>query len=161
MKKEMMRGAGWLMLSAVLVLIDQASKRWAQTVLAPQQTVELWKGVIGFRYAENTGAAFSAFSGATAALGVFSLAVCVVVAVWMIMNPKAGVRMMLPLSMILAGGVGNLIDRLAHGYVVDFFELQFVEFAIFNVADICITVGAALLFIVLLRGGEKSGRVDG
>ena len=66
----------------------------------------------------------------------------------------------LSLSMIFAGGVGNLIDRIRLGYVIDFFELQFMDFAIFNVADICITIGAALLFIALMRGGEGNARME-
>ena len=122
--------------------------------------MSLIDGVIGFRYAENTGAAFSALSGATVFLSVFSLAICIAIAIYMIRSTE-GARALLPLSMILAGGVGNLMDRVSYGYVVDFFELQFMKFAIFNVADICITAGAALLFAVLLFGGEKRGRMDG
>ena len=67
----------------------------------------------------------------------------------------------LSLSMVLAGGVGNLSDRVARGYVVDYIELQFMRFAIFNAADVFITVGAALLFVALLCGGERNGRMDG
>ena len=160
MKKRKMTSALWLSVSAALILIDWLSKRWAETILAPQGTASLIEGVIGFRYAENTGAAFSVFSGATALLSAFSLAVCAAVAVYMIRHPESGVLMQMSLSMVLAGGVGNLIDRITRGYVIDFFELQFMEFAVFNVADICITAGAALLFIALLCGGEKNGRVD-
>lgn len=160
MKKKWIKSAAWLSASAVMVIIDQISKQWARTVLAPRGAMPLIDGVISLRYAENTGAAFSAFSGARFLLIGFSLAVCIAVAIYIIMHPEMNMRMQLPLSMILAGGVGNLVDRIACGYVVDFFEFQFVRFAIFNVADVFITVGAALLFIVLLCGGDGDGRVE-
>lgn len=150
----------YLALSVFLLLVDIFSKRWAETVLAPVSSMPLIKGVVGLRYAENTGAAFSAFSGSTVFLSVFSLLVCIAVLIYMIRHPNAGWLCNLSLSMVLAGGVGNLIDRMTRGYVVDMFEVQFIEFAIFNVADICITVGAALLFIALLRGGERNARLE-
>ena len=149
-----------LVLSASLLLIDILSKRWAETVLAAVRTMPLLEGVIGLRYAENTGAAFSAFSGATVLLTAFSLVVCVILLIYLIRHPEMETFSKLSLSMIFAGGIGNLIDRITRGYVIDFFELQFVEFAIFNIADICITVGAVLLFVTLLRGGEDNVRME-
>ena len=146
--------------SVLLLLIDWFSKRWAETGLAAVGKMPLIEGIIGLRYAENTGAAFSAFSGATALLSLFSVAVCIVVLAYLFKHPEMGVLSKASLSMIFAGGVGNLIDRITLGYVVDFFELQFMDFAIFNVADICITVGAVLLFIALLRGGEGNARME-
>ena len=150
-----------LAISALLLLIDIVSKRWAETALAKQGTMPLLKGVIGFRYAENTGAAFSAFSGATILLSAFSVIVCAFILFYIIRHPEMSGPTGLSFAMVLSGGIGNLIDRMTRGYVVDFFEFQFVRFAIFNVADICITVGACLLFIALLRGGEAHGGMEG
>jgi len=152
--------APWLLLSTGLLLIDLLTKKWAETALAPVETMPLVEGIIGLRYAENTGAAFSAFAGATVWLSLISLAVCTVVLVYVVRHPEMGRLEHLSLSMVLSGGIGNLIDRIARGYVVDFFEFQFVDFAVFNFADIFITVGAALLFIALLRGGEIHARVE-
>ena len=149
-----------LVISVLLLLIDWVSKRWAENVLAAVRTMPLIKGIVGLRYAENTGAAFSAFSGATALLSVFSAAVCIAVLIYLLKHPEMDMLSKLSFSMVFAGGVGNLIDRITLGYVVDFFELQFIDFAIFNVADIYITVGAALLFIALLRGGEGNARME-
>ena len=160
MKKRKAALAAYLIGGAVLLLADILSKRWAETVLAPAGSMPMIEGVIALRYAENTGAAFSAFSGAMALLSIFSLAVCVAVLAYMIWHPEMDGLIKCSLSMVLAGGVGNLIDRITRGYVVDFFEFQFVEFAIFNVADICITMGAALLFIALLRGGDTKSRLE-
>lgn len=160
MKLSKMKSAGWFALSATLVFIDQLSKGWASGVLKGLRSLPLIEGVVGLRYAENTGAAFSSFSGAIDLLIAFSLVVCVTVAVHMLRHPEENIAMQLSLSLILAGGVGNLIDRIHCGYVVDFIELQFVDFAIFNAADIFITSGAVLLFIVLMLGGERNARMD-
>jgi len=78
----------------------------------------------------------------------------------MLRHPEETILMQQALALVLAGGVGNLIDRIRCGYVVDFIELQFIDFAIFNAADIFITSGAVLLFIVLLLGGERNARMD-
>jgi len=156
MKKGSLKSACWMAVAAALVLTDWLTKRWAEQALAPVGRMALWDGVVGFCYAENTGAAFSSFSGATMLLGIVSLVICIGVAVYKLRHPEADWLTQSALSMVLAGGIGNLIDRIVRGYVVDFIEVLFIEFAIFNVADICVTVGAALLFIALLRGGEKN-----
>lgn len=153
------RTTGYFLLSGALVAADQMVKRWAYHVLRPVGEIPLIRGLIGLRYAENTGAAFSAFSGATELLGVFSLIVCAALAVWMIRRPGMPSAMMISLAAIMAGGVGNLIDRAALGYVIDLFEFQFVRFAVFNVADICITLGSIGLFISILLGGDDHGRM--
>ncbi len=145
----------YALLAAVLIAIDAVSKLWAVNVLEPMGSMPLIDGVIGLRYARNFGAAFSAFSGAGTLLSVFSMAVCAAVAVYLMKNIEMPLIEGVSLTMIFSGGIGNLIDRMTRGYVVDFFEFQFMEFAIFNVADVLITVGAALLFIVLLRGGDE------
>ena len=160
MKDRRFSSVCWLAVSGALVLIDWVSKRWAEQILAPRGRMPLIDGIVGFCYAENTGAAFSALSGSTALLSVASLLICIAVAVYLLRHPEADWLTKLSLSMVLAGGAGNLIDRIIRGYVVDYIELLFMKFAIFNAADICVTVGAALLFIALLRGGEKSDRMD-
>ena len=160
MKNRKIETAVFLGGSVLLLLIDWLSKRWAQTTLAAAKTMPLINGVIGLRYAENTGAAFSAFAGATTLLSAFSALVCMAVLIYLLKHPEMDRLSKLSLSMVFAGGTGNLIDRIKLGYVVDFFELQFMDFAIFNIADICITIGAALLFIALLRGGEGNARME-
>lgn len=151
----------WTSVVALLLLGDRLSKLWVQEVLRPAETMPLLPGFIRLCYAENTGAAFSAFSGATVFLSLLSIAVCIGIAAWLLYRPQCGKLLCSGLSAVLAGGAGNLIDRISYGYVVDFLELQFIRFAIFNVADICITVGAGLIFIALLVDGrEKNGRVD-
>lgn len=159
MKKHRISCLLWLTLSAILILADYLLKRWAETALKGNGRLILIENVLGLRYAENTGAAFSALSGATGLLSLVSLIVCVTVIVFMVIRPQRWF-VQLPLSMILAGGMGNMIDRLTLGYVVDYFEFLFMKFAIFNLADVFITVGAALLVLVLLIGGDEIGRMD-
>jgi signal peptidase II len=136
-------------------VLDAVSKLWAVSVLAPAGEMPLLDGIIALRFARNFGAAFSSFSGATLLLSLFSLCVCTAIGWYLMknvhMHPLEGIS----LTMIFAGGAGNLIDRVLRGYVVDFFEFQFVKFAVFNVADILITTGAVLLFIALMRGGNE------
>lgn len=159
MKKHRISCLLWLTLSAILILADYLLKRWAETALKGNGRLILIENVLGLRYAENTGAAFSALSGATGLLSLVSLIVCVTVIVFMVIRPQRWF-VQLPLSMILVGGMGNMIDRLTLGYVVDYFEFLFMKFAIFNLADVFITVGAALLVLVLLIGGDGIGRMD-
>lgn len=161
MKKERGTGAPAQMIgAAALVLIDWLTKRWAVHALGAGETMTLLDGIVGLRYVENTGAAFSALSGSTALLSGISLIICAGVAAYIVRHPEAGRLTKAAMTLILAGGAGNLIDRMLRGYVVDFIELLFMRFAIFNVADICVTVGAVLLFIALLCGGEVSGRME-
>ena len=160
MRERIRKSAGYLCLSALLIGIDQLVKRWAYVSLRPTDGIPLIPGLIGLRYAENTGAAFSVFSGSTLLLTLFSLIVCIALVVWLVRRPEMKWTLRLPLSVVLAGGVGNLIDRAMYGYVVDMFEFQFIRFAIFNVADICITLGAIGLLAALMFGGDEHGHVE-
>lgn len=154
-KQKMRRRLYYAMTATVLIAADIVSKLWAAKVLQPAGTMPLIDGVIGLRFARNFGAAFSSFSGSTLLLSIFSMFVCSAVGWYLMKNVQMHPLEGISLTMIFSGGVGNLIDRMTRGYVVDFFEFQFVEFAVFNVADILITSGAVLLFIALMRGGNE------
>lgn len=162
MKKKETGRIAWLGVSAALLLLDQITKHWAGQVLGSGDVISFLPGILGLRYAENTGAAFSAFSGANAVLSIVSAAVCVAVIVVLMRHRWESKIMQLGLSAVLAGGLGNLIDRVTRGYVIDFLEIQFMHFAIFNVADVCVTVGAGLVILAIaLHGGDSNGRMDG
>ena len=142
----------------VIVAADQATKYAAATRLRANGPATLIPGVLGLRYSENTGAAFSSFSGATGLLTALTALLVAGLLVWLLTHRSAPRRVRVPLLMILAGGAGNLIDRVHYSYVIDFLEPLFVRFAIFNLADVLITVGAALLAItVLFYGGTRDG----
>jgi signal peptidase II len=146
----------WLVAIAGLVL-DQLTKlavvRHFEQV---GQTVPLWEGVFYFTYAINTGAAFSFFRGGAGWLRWLSLLVS---AGLMILAWKGGrMRLMeqLGYGFILAGALGNGIDRFLFGYVVDFLDFRLINFPIFNLADVCINIGIFCLLgdnlPIFLRG---------
>ena len=144
-----MRKYSWI---AICVVIADQLVKWL--CLDLMGSVTLIPGVLALRYAENTGMAFSMFSGRAWALGVVSAA-CILLG-WILLRryrlgPVSGIAAML----MLGGAAGNMIDRFCRGYVVDMFEALFVDFAIFNVADAALTVGAVLMAASLLLCPEE------
>ena len=151
------------MIAIILVVIDQLVKAWVRGSIGLGQSVPFIPGLMDLTYAQNTGAAFSSFSGLTGVLAVISLAASVAIA-WMIYKKVfPGKLGQLSLTLVLAGAVGNLIDRVFLGFVTDMFETTFIRFAVFNVADICVTVGGVLLIGYALFFWDKAGkaRYDG
>ena len=139
-----MRNLTWI--AAAVVIADQVTK-WACTRLSG--SVPLIPGVLALTYAENTGMAFSMLSGHPWMLGVVS-AVLILVGWLTLRRYTLGMTSRVAAMLMLGGAVGNMIDRLLRGYVVDMFEALFVDFAIFNVADAALCVGTALLAYTLI-----------
>lgn len=133
------------------ILLDRLTKHWAIIALKarPGGTMQWLPGFLGFHYAENTGAAFSAFSSGTVFITVLTAILIIAVLAFLLVNKSAGGLLRSGLWLIVAGGVGNLFDRIVYGYVVDFIEVQFMRFAVFNLADVFICVGAGLALIAL------------
>jgi len=152
---------GWIALLVAALAADQLAKLWAREVLLAQHggALALWPGVVGWRFADNAGAAFSALAGQKWFLIAASSVLVVAVLAYLIFRRDMPSSLRAGLALIAAGGIGNLIDRLRFGYVVDFIEFQFMRFAIFNFADICITFGVGIVIIgMLVTGGERVGR---
>lgn len=141
----------WYMLAAiVLVAADQAVKLYASLKIGVSGTITVIPHVLDFVYIENTGAAFSMLSGMTWLLGLISAAFCVAVIVyWMKKRPQNRL-LCIALTLMFAGALGNAIDRIFRGYVIDFIRAAFVNFPICNIADIAITVGAVLLILYVI-----------
>ncbi len=135
----------WAAVIVLLTAVDRLTKYAAVSTVKVNGAYDFLPGFIRFRYVENTGAAFSMLSDKTFLLTVATviiLAVCLVV----IFSGKLRSKFaQLCLVIIVSGGIGNVIDRILYGFVVDFIELVFVDFAVFNFADCCITVGAFML----------------
>ena len=148
---------GWLGLSAVLVLLDQATKWLAVEHLEFQVPVPFVPGFWNWTLTHNTGAAFSFLADAGGwQHGFFitlALVVSVVLAVALRGVARADWRSALPFALVIAGAIGNVIDRLRFGYVVDFVQWYVGRFQwpVFNVADSCIVVGAVLMVLFTLR----------
>jgi signal peptidase II len=135
-------------LAAVLIGLDQIVKQWVVATY-PLRGAGQYIGLgFSFTYEQNTGAAFSLFQGNPYALGTLSAVVSVAILVYLIRQRKTlGTLQRYALASILAGAVGNMIDRFRLGYVVDFihFKIPGFNFAVFNIADCCVVIGAALL----------------
>lgn len=140
------------------VLLDQLSKLWVVDAMY-QSSMAVWPGVFGFTYVENTGAAFGVLGKSTLVLTVVSALAMVVLCFVLVKFRKELSKFgRVGLALIIAGGLGNLIDRVFLGYVVDFINLEFMRFAVFNVADICATVGTVCLLIAIIFGERKKGK---
>lgn len=132
------------------ILLDQLTKVLAILHLKDQGPVVCIPGILQLHYAENTGAAFSMLNGQRyffIGLTVLVLAIVTWILWKGLLKNAFGYC---ALALCLSGTIGNFIDRLIRGYVVDLFEPTFISFAIFNVADICLTIGAILLAVYLL-----------
>ena len=154
------KGQNWTLLIFLIVVLDQLVKRLVINSLSNIDSITVIPHILNFIYVKNTGAAFSILSDKTAILGIISIVFCVTVtAYWCIKKPQSKM-LRLALSLLLAGALGNAIDRITRGFVVDFIETTFVKFPVFNIADISITFGTAFLMIYLLFF-DKDGNKDG
>lgn len=139
----------------LIVAFDQITKYFASLKLADGSVAKFIPGVVHFKYAENTGMAFSMLSGARWVFIALTVVVCVGVFYYLFSNRCKSLWLYWSLGVILSGGIGNLIDRIRFGYVVDFIEPTFVNFAIFNIADCAVTCGAVVLVGYLLYDAFK------
>jgi signal peptidase II len=149
-----------LIIAALLAAADQLIKLWAVKELAGGASEEFikiaGKEIVNLTYTENTGAAFSMMSGKKWFTIGFATVALIVFVVYMIKNYRNSKLAMIFSAMVVGGGIGNLIDRVRIGYVVDYIEVRLFRFAIFNFADICVTVGIIILMIFILFGGKSS-----
>ena len=149
----------YFLLSIALVGVDQLVKWWIRGNIPLGTSIPFLPWLLDLTYTRNTGAAFSSFSGMTGLLTLVSLGASVVVAVLLAKSYFPGFWGKLSLSLILAGAVGNLIDRAFLGFVTDMFETTLMNFAVFNVADICGVVGGFLMvfYVLLLWDKDREG----
>lgn len=159
----------WFMLALFLIVIDQVSKYFADTMLAYAQPVEVLP-VLDITLHYNRGAAFSFLSNAGGWQRWFftaiAVAVSVYIAIWLLRLPSKQRLLSLGLALVLGGAVGNLIDRVIYGHVVDFISVHWQSsyFPTFNIADAGISVGAFFLVLDMLLNPDKgndAGKVNG
>ena len=135
---------------AVLVGADQLIKLWAVQVLEPVGAMPLIPHVVELRFVLNPGMAFSLLSGKQLFLIAATGAALLLVAYWLFFRSRGKKLQQAALILVLGGGIGNLIDRVLNGEVVDYINLLFMRFAVFNFADICVCMGVALWVLVIL-----------
>ena len=145
----------YAILAAALVALDQVVKYLVRVNIQAGQIIEVIPGLMGLTYVENTGAAFSMLSEHTWLLTLVSAVVSVLLAAALAKNTLRHPFGKLTLAVILAGAVGNLIDRALMGYVTDMFKTLFMNFAVFNVADICVVCGGIALVVYVMFFYDK------
>lgn len=139
-----------------ILAADQGIKWYVTNNMALGESNAVIDGIFHITYIRNNGAAFSIFKGQTALLGIVTGVLIIVGLVFLyIRRYSENKLMMYSVSMIIGGGIGNLIDRIRLGYVVDY--LDFRVFPVFNLADICVTTGCILLCLsILINGGKET-----
>lgn len=141
--------------AVMLILLDQLSKQWIVNHIPLNAIRKCLPGIFSLTYLRNYGAAFSILQNQQWFFTVITLAVVGAACYYFIKNINGNFWFLFGLLLIISGGIGNFIDRLRLGYVVDMVHLDFMNFAIFNVADSYLTVGVVILFIALWKEEEN------
>ena len=145
----------------LLVVIDQITKLLTLSHIKPVGTMEIVKNILSFTYVENRGAAFGILQDAR---WVFIAVTVVIIALFIAYTLKKKPESKLyyvAASLITSGGIGNLIDRMFRGFVVDMIEVKFIDYPVFNFADCCVVVGSILLCLFILIIDTKTEKKDG
>lgn len=148
---KLRKGMIGLFISFVLIVVDQLTKSLAVAHLKAQEPIVLWKNVFELRYLENRGAAFGIMQNQRTFFLILTAVLLVIIAyiyIKRIPDEQRFIWLNIIAILFFAGAVGNFIDRFVQDYVVDFFYFCLIDFPIFNVADIYVTVAAALLIIL-------------
>lgn len=151
-----------LVMVSFLIIIDQLTKGWAQSALQYKPSINVVDGFFQFTYVENRGAAWGALADSPKwiqdlVLRLLTSAFTCWVIYMLVKTIKGPFHMSLAYALIVAGAIGNLIDRFALGYVIDFLDFYygFYHFPAFNVADSCISIAAGLLIFDMIINAKK------
>ena len=141
-----------LLLSIIVgaVCLDQLTKWMAVIWLQGEPSFPLWRDVLHFTFVKNEGAAFGMLAEHRWVFMVVSSVAIVGLSVYLFRHRKDSLWIRIPLAMIIGGGIGNMIDRVVLGYVIDFIDFTLINFAVFNVADSFVCVGAVTLMGYLI-----------
>lgn len=156
----------WLLLSLLVIGLDQLTKLWALHALQPAGMPHpVIPGFLNWTLAFNTGAAFSFLAESDGWQRWFFVALALIISgalvVWLARTARRDWRTALPLALVVGGALGNLVDRLHAAQVTDFIQVYYRQWSypVFNVADCGITVGAVMLILFGLRNGKGAGDV--
>ena len=140
--------------------LDQLSKFLAVKLLAPVESVPLWEGVLPLTYVENRGAAFGMLADHRWVFMSISSVAIIAIALYLYSGRNTSKLYTAALMMIVSGGIGNMIDRIALGYVIDFIDFALIDFAVFNIADSIVCIGAGLLILSLVLNIIKEAKAE-
>jgi len=138
-----------LIIGAVIAIVDQIIKYFVSTYLEPVGTVNVIDNLFKLTYVENRGVAFGMFTDMRWVFVVLTSAMLALIIIYMFKKKPSGKFFYITSGLIIGGGIGNLIDRIFYGYVIDYLSLSFFP-PVCNFADYCITAGTAMLVIYLL-----------
>ena len=152
----------WLIISALIILADQITKYLVVSNMGVGETLFSVFNIFDITYVQNKGAAFSIMSGKMPLLGLISVVFCVAVVVYWVKKKPSHPLLCTAVTMMFAGAFSNAIDRIFRGFVVDYIRTLFIDFPVFNIADIGITVGAALLvvYFIFFDKEDKNAKTD-
>ncbi len=139
----------------IIAILDQTAKFFAVGLLSEMKTIPLWKDVFHFTYHQNTGGAWGMLENHTWILTLVTFFIIVAVVSYMVFKRPKNKWLLTGITFIVGGAVGNLIDRVRLGYVIDFFDFTVIDFPIFNVADSFITIGAIIFCIYVIFMSDK------
>lgn len=133
------------------VALDQLTKWLAVVYLQGEPSFPIWREVLHLTFVKNEGAAFGMLADHRWVFMTFSTVAIIGLSIYLFGFCKENKLVKICFAMIIGGGIGNMIDRVALGYVVDFIDFTLINFAVFNVADSFVTVGACILLVYYLR----------
>lgn len=139
-----------ILIILLVVAADQITKYLAVTYLKPLGTIPIIEGVFSLTYVENRGAAFGILQNHRWFLVILPIAIVAVAIFYLAFHRQDSLLRRISLALILGGALGNLIDRMFLGYVIDMLQATFVEFPVFNIADSAVVCGTILLAIQML-----------
>lgn len=137
----------------VLVGCDQAIKIWISSNVSLESSHELIPGILSITNLRNDGAAWRILAGQQWLFSIITI-IAIIAVVYFMIQSKGKKLYLVSMTILLGGIIGNFINRLLDGYVVDMFQTDFINFPVFNFADMCITFGIILLFIAIFKDGD-------
>ncbi len=151
------------MLYTILIIllsvgVDQLTKYLAVTYLAGQPSYPFIENILHFTYVENTGAAFGMLKDRRWVFMLMSGVAIIGILVWLIRDKTMGPWLRCAAALIVGGGVGNMIDRIFLGYVVDFIDVTCIDFYVFNIADSCVCVGCGMFLVGMIYAEYKEAK---
>ena len=151
-----------ILIIVLSVAADQLTKYLAVTHLAGRESFPFLENILHFTYVENRGAAFGMLANHRWVFMVVSTVAIVLVAVWMFRDKTCGPWMKSAAALIVGGGIGNMIDRISRGFVVDFVDVRCIPFwkYVFNVADIFVCVGCGLFILYVLLYETRTKKAE-
>lgn len=145
----------------VITVLDQIAKFFTVAYLKDLGTIPIIENIFHLTYCENPGAGFGVFANHTHLLSIVTM-IIVAVAMWYVTVKRPKNKLLMTgLTFLIGGAVGNLIDRIRLGYVVDFLDFCLIDFPIFNIADCFVTVGAIIFAVYIIFYSEKKEQTDG